>query len=260
MKGFCFLVFIALLCSLKTTAQKTTEPYKAIWLTKPSVGRTIPITKLLKGNLSDNLFDYDDRAVYWQLLSLYYFPKKHWGVSFQFQAMSSAALANNNETFNAALEKEFGSQYYLTHSGNEPENVHPIGGKFGRGFIGVNYRIEKNRLLLQPQIGFGVGSYFVNWKQVLLKEKNTNTLLRIQYEPKDKVKDNILLNASMAVGYKLSRRFYLNLDLMGSYFRTQNVITKTTTNMVTEVAQSEQVNYKGNIFSFNFGLGIFVVL
>ncbi len=246
--------------SLKTPAQKTMEPYKAIWLTKPSVGRTVPITKLLKGNLSDKLFEYDDRSVYWQIPSLYYFPKKHWGVSFQLFANSWSTLATNNQILNTALENEFGAQYYLSFSGNEPENGNPITGKFGGAMIGVNYRIEKNRFLLQPQFGFGVNSYFVNWKEVLLKEKNTNTLLRIKYDPKDKVKDHFLLNASMALGYKLNRHFYLNLDLMGSYFRTQNSITKTTTNMVTEVAQSEQLNYNGHIFSFSYGVGIFVVL
>ena len=43
------------------------------WYLKPAAGINIPLTRLLNGEITDNLFEYGDNSYYWQIISGNYF-------------------------------------------------------------------------------------------------------------------------------------------------------------------------------------------
>ena len=63
------------------------------------------------------------------------------------------------------------------------------------------------------------------------------------------------------MGYKMSDRFWVDLNLKTSFFRSNFTYEKTLTNLYTkEVEQVEQIPYKENIVEAYFSVGVTYVL
>ena len=88
--------------------------YKSKWQTKLLVGTNIPMTKLLQGTETDYLLQYDDNSYYWQILSISYFFHKHWGLGFNYQAITSSGIRKKCDNFAANIHLQYGDRHYVT--------------------------------------------------------------------------------------------------------------------------------------------------
>lgn len=235
--------------------------YKAKWQTRPNFGVNIPITKLLDGRIPGNLFEYGDNSIYWQVLTVSYFFHRHWGVDFNFQGMTSKNITKRADIFSEAMRLEYQGNYYVTPSTGASYNfINPFGGNFGRGFISLIYRYEKKRLFIYPKFSIGVNSIYIDWGEALLKQKNSNKLLKVSYESDIRPKDNFIMATSASFGYKLSKRFYFNLELMTSYYKTHITLTKKITDLNTTISTNEDIEYNKDIFTISIGGGLIFVI
>lgn len=235
--------------------------YKSKWQTRPSYGVNIPITKLLDGRIPDNMFEYGDNSTYWQVLSVSYFFHKHWGLEFNFQGMTAGNISKRADNFSNAMKSEYEDNYYVTPStGASYDDFNPFSGNFERGFIGLIYRYEKKRFFIYPKFSIGVSSFYTDWGEAILKQKNSNNLIEVSYDSGKRPNDHFIMATSSAFGYKLTKRFYLNIDLMTSYYKTDITFTKKITDLNTNISTSEDIRYNKDIFTLSIGGGLIFVI
>ncbi|MEO8147592.1 MAG: hypothetical protein ABI723_08150, partial [Bacteroidia bacterium] len=235
--------------------------YKSKWQTRPNYGINILITKLLDGRIADNLFEYGDNSTYWQVLSVSYFFHKHWGLEFNFQGMTAGNISKRADNFSNAMKSDYEDNYYVTSStGASYDDFNPFSGNFERGFIGLIYRYEKKRFFIYPKFSIGVSSFYTDWGKALLKQKNSNNLIEVSYDSGKRPNDHFIVATSTALGYKLSKRFYLNIDVMTSYYKTDITFTKKTTDLNTNISTSEDIRYDKDLFTLSIGGGLIFVI
>lgn len=235
--------------------------YQSKWQTRPNFGINFPITNLLDGRTTDYLFEYGDNSMYWQILSVSFFFHKHWGVEFNFQGMTAENVSNRVDNFSSAMNTEYEENYFVkTSTSSLYHDFNPIGGHFERGFIGLIYRMEKNRIFIHPKFSIGVSSFQTDWGQIILKEKNSNNVIEVFFDSGKRPNDHFVLATSMAFGYKLTKRLYFNLDLMTSYYKTDITFTKNITDLHTNQSTSENFRYNKNIYTLSVGGGLILVI
>ena len=251
------LVFIV----ASTIYSQQSNSYHSKWQVKPSAGYYFPVSKLLNGEATDYLIGYDDKTIYWQLLSVSYFFNKHWGLEFNFQAGSSRNIPARAGRFIESMEKEFGQTHYVEPSTGASFNSFSfIGGHVERGFLGLLYRVESPRFFLYPKFSIGVTSFYTDWGKAYLKEKNSHRVTEVLYASGRKPNDQFTLAPSVAAGYKISKRIYFSLDLLSTFFRTTLVFNKSIRDMDTGQQSLEVISYSKNIVSVGAGLGLIVVI
>jgi len=255
------LIFSVLVLLTVNLYSQDTLNYASKWLTRPSIGFNIPLTTLLKGDITDNLFEFDDHSTYWQVLSVTYFFHKRWGVEFNFQGNGSSKISNRDERFLKSVQSEYGNEYFVTPStGATYDSRNLIGGNIERGYLGLIYRIELKRLLIYPKLAIGVTSFYTDWGQAFLKLKGSNTVLKVDYSSGKRPNDHFTVAPSLTIGYKLTKRVFFNIDIMTSYYKTDITFTKSTTDLNTGQGTIEKNKYRKNIYTLSLGTGLIIVI
>lgn len=250
--------FISLILSLLTlySFSQDTMSYKSKWQTKPTVGFNIPITKLLKGDVTDYLFGFDDHSFYWQVLSISYFFQKHWGVEFNYQPGSSKRISKRGDKFLQSMQSEYGNDYFVTPS----TGASIFAGNIERGYMGLIYRLESKRFFIYPKISIGVTSFYTDWGEAYLKEKNSNKVITVSYSSGEIPNDFFTIAPSLTLGYKLTKRVFFNVELLTSYYKTNITYIKTTTDLNSGQSFNEETEYKRNMFNLSLGAGLIIVI
>jgi outer membrane protein W len=238
--------------------------YKSKWQIRLLAGADLPITKISQGTETDNLLQFDNSSFYLQPMypiTISYFFSKHWGVEFNMQGSISRVARNRNDRFVADMQLQYGDRFYVntTSTGNSDLDLSDI---FSiRGFLGVIYRFETDKYYVYPKFSIGLTSFNTDRGNVNLKEKNSNNEFRITYSSGDKLfKEYFTLAPSVSFGYKISKRFFLNADIMFSHFKTNFVYEKTTTNLLTNEMSMEYFDYKKDILTLSLGVGLIFVI
>ncbi len=237
--------------------QEKTNSYSRFYL-KPAGGINIPITKLLSGEIIDNLIEFDDNTYYTQFVSGNYFFSPKWGVELTYQTSSSEKISDQNVDSNTALEQKYGDTYFVSRKSFANVDLF-MGGGIHKGYLGVVYRIEKPRFAIMPKFAFGITSFTTNSKSVFLKEKNSNSIYELSYKPEKKVNDNFMLAPSFTFGYKFTKRIMANVDVQYSYFKTNIKYIEEKTNLFTaEKTTIQTIDYNKNVHTLSIGLGLII--
>lgn len=240
--------------------QEKSETYSK-WYLKPAVGINIPLTNLLLNEITDNLFEYDNNSYYWQVISGNFFFLKNWGVEFTYQAGNSKNISGRADRFNSEIQNKFGENYFVTpSSGAQYDDSNIILGNIERGYLGIVYRIEKYRFIFLPKLMIGVTSFYTDWGKADLKERGTNTVLKISYTSGKRPNDHFTIAPAVTFGYRISKRFIVNLDFLYSHFKTNIEFIEKTRNVFTEEVSYKSIDYKKNINTLSIGIGLIVVL
>ena len=255
-----FILFAFGIVSFSTYGQDSLA-YKSKWQTRLLFGTHIPMTKLLQGTETDYLFQYADNSYYWQILSVSYFFHKHWGLEFNYQAGTSSKIRQRGDNFTAFMQSEYNENYYVSPStGALYDDFNFFSGDIERGYLGVVYRFETNKFYVYPKFAIGVTSFYTDWGGADLKEKNSNIEYKINYSSGKRPNDHFTLAPSVSFGYKIARRFYFNADITFSYYKTDIVYEKTTTNLYTNERTIEHFDYKKGISTLSLGAGLIFVI
>ena len=262
-----FLLFAFGLFSLGIYGQETLA-YKSKLQTRLLFGTNIPITKLLQGTETDYLLQYDDNSFYWQIISISYFFHKHWGLEFNYQAGTSNRIRQRGDNFMESVQSMYSENYFVRPRTGAIYNDNFFAGDISRGYLGVIYRFETNKFYVYPKFAIGLTSIFTSWGSADLKEKNSNNEHTISYLNKNRRNTGALANAtdfftfapSISLGYKITKRFYFNADIMFSHFKTNIVYEKTFKNLYTNESTVEHFDYKKGVSTLSLGAGLIFII
>ena len=135
-----------------------------------------------------------------------------------------------------------------------------IGGNIEKGFLGVVYRYETPKIVILPKMLIGVTSFHSTYGIIYLKEKNTNNISQLSYDPKTYTNNYFTLAPSLTFGYRLSERILANIDFTYSFYQTNIEYTKEHTNLFTQNKTTENISYKKGISTISVGAGIIIEL
>jgi hypothetical protein len=234
------------------------------WQLRPSFGLNFPLTKLFNDTPSDNLINYSDgMTFYLQGAGVSWFFREHWGIEINVQASYSSETnaRKRSERFSGMLQNEYQDKYFVTTSSNASFGEEDIvGGSVQRGLIGINYRRDIGRFFIYPKLAIGVTSFNTDRRNAFLKEKNSNTLLKVEYSARIRPNDHFTTAGSLIAGYKLSKRVFFNFEIMTSYYRADFTFTKTTTDLNSGQSSLEMIYYGKDMFTLSLGTGLIIVL
>jgi len=256
-------ILISLLVCLRTLNTYSQDPlrYNARFVINPSFGFNRPMTTLLKGDVTDHLVQFNDHYHYWQVLSLAYFFNKHWGIGFDYRSGYSKSIDNKTDQFAESLESQYAKDYYVTPYATDGNDTDPkFLGQIQTGYLGVIYRLESSHFFFYPKLAIGITSFYTNWGQVFLKQKDANDVIRIYYWPNKMPHDHFVLAASASMGYKISKRIFISLNVLGSSYKTNFTYTQTTTDLNSGQSATEIITYKRRLLSLGLGAGLIIAI
>ena len=256
------LIIIALILGSIDCAfgQEKSRTYSR-WHLKSAAGINTPITTLLSGEITDYLFRYDDYSLYLQFISGSYFFSEKWGVEMSIQSNMSSGISSRTDRFNNQIQKQYREDYFINPYENKMYNdlnMSPLG--FPRMYLGLVYRIEKPKYIILPKLFIGVTLVSADQSTTYLKEKGSHTILELTYREEKGKSDFFTIAPGVSFGYRLSKRFIVNLDLVYSYFKPDFEYRKETRNIFTEESSSTTFDYKKDIHTLSMGLGLIIEL
>lgn len=254
------IIFVCLCVSsfLQISFCQDSLNYKSKWQVRANAGFNIPITNLLGNGITDNLFEYSDHSSYWKIATSFFF-RQHWGVEISYEGIIPKGISKRANKFIDGVKMEYNDNYYPIPSTGASYSSGGSG-SIGRGLVGVIYRFEQNRFFIYPKFSAGIFSFYTDWGNAVLKQKNSNNVFKITYDTERRPHDRFVTAISTAAGYRLSKRFSLNLDFMTSYYRTNIKFAKSFIDLNTNASTTEQIKYDRNVFTFSIGAGLIFVM
>jgi len=231
--------------------------YHSKWYFKVSTGFSAPLNRYTPAGRSDFLLSYSDASQYLQLVSATFWVTKKWGLEFSHTAHTSRLIRQKYGAFKSSLEEDYGAQFFITPSSSLEYETGLLGGSFERIGLGVVYRIETPKFLLLPKIAYGGTTIETNWGEALLKEKNSNSLLTLNYRiTSDPYDIQTTLNTGLSGLYRLSKKFLLSLDVQYTNIKLNLEYEEQLRNVFTEEVVTRSLIYKDSLHALTFGLGL----
>ncbi|MDO5607966.1 MAG: hypothetical protein Q4G08_05855 [Capnocytophaga sp.] len=197
MKRITLILCVLVIISWQRISAQGSPAYYSKWQTKLATGVGFPITKLANGSEADYLVEHVDNAdVYYQIPSVTFFFKKHWGVEFN---------VLNMETYYSpfpSAESAYGNNFYIREHSNTG-----ISNPLQKIFLGVVYRYETDRFYVHPKFSVGTVSYDLYWRRIGLKEKIRTSDTRFCIRQAKNPKRILCLSRRFRSGIKCSNGF-----------------------------------------------------
>ncbi len=247
MKNPFFLGWLISFVFLSNVYSQDSLAYKSRFQFRISGGMNIPLSDLNQNRETDFLINLENKVGVPVSLTFTFFLKKHWGIE--------ADLKINNSTGNEQKFKENITQQYENNFfpsiGTGISNETPK-----TGTIGIVYRKETEKFYFHPKLAIGIISFETNWGRARLKERNTNIEYELTYSAGKVYQDYFCVLPSFSTGYKMSKRFWIDLETSIVFYKTNFTYEKNLLNLYTQQNQKENIEYKKNRFETNISLGL----
>lgn len=231
--------------------------YHSKWYFKISTGFSAPLNRYTPAGRSDFLLSYSDASQYLQVVSATFWLTRKWGLEFSHTAHTSRLIRRQYDAFKSSLEKEYGEQFFITPSSSLEYETGLLGGSFERIGLGAVYRIETPKFLLLPKIVYGGAMIQANWGEAILKEKDSNSLLTLNYRiTSDPYATHPMISTGITGLYRLSKKFLLGLDVQYTRLKLDVAYEEELRNVFTEAVIMRPLVYKDALHSLTFGLGL----
>lgn len=252
---FIFLLATVLFVNKSFSQEQNSALYTNRFQLKVEGGLNMPLTDMNQNKITDYFVDYSAESKFVSSVSAIWFLRKRFGVEADLKFVYFNDHKNSYNQFQEFANNEYGENYYVKAFSPIENNFIPVVS------FGVVYRIETEHFYFYPKFSIGITSFYSNWGEINLKERNTNNEYRISYSQRKRAKDNLTLTPAVTMGYKLSDRFWVDLNLKTSFFRSNFTYETTRTDLYTkEVQQLEKTPYKENIVEAYFSVGVTYVL
>lgn len=251
-------ILIGLVCTVlftnKAFSQEKSSLYTSKFQLKVEAGYNIPLTNMNQGKITDYFTEYSSEKKFIPSISAIWFLRKRFGVEADVKFLYFNDSKNASERFNQFAINEYSENYFVKTNSPISNNFIPVIS------FGLVYRLETEHFYFYPKFSIGITSFYSNWAIIDLKEKNSNNEYEVEFSQGKIAKDNFTMIPAVTMGYKLTDRFWIDLNVKGSFFRSNFTYEKTLTNLYTNEVEVEKTPYKINVFETYISVGATYVL
>lgn len=224
------------------------------WDFQPAVGHNFSNSTLETGEITDYLIDYDFNNFYWQPVSATFYLFNFLGFEITLQE-SNSDKSDNSDSFDQALEQEYGDRYYISYSPNYHSN-NAILGDISTGYYGLVFRYQNNRFQWKAKMQIGSMSFENDTETVILKEKNSNNQLQVSYRTSSQEPTSTIIAPSIYAAYRVYKLFLVHLNFNFTYTNINFTYHEEITDLVTNESQFRTIPYSETLRKFAIGAGI----
>jgi hypothetical protein len=214
-------------------------------------GFTLPIQKTQTGAITDHLVgNKATMSYYFQLSSNYFFT--HWG----FGGTIVLNESTNPQNFVIDVQKKYANNYYVNIYGFDKGVVLTT----QKILIGPAYKIEQGKLVFIYKLQLGV-SQFSRWTHsAYLKEKNTNTIIAMDWTTNNSDKNFLCLNPSFSFGYKVKDKLLINVEVNSDVTFSKFTYSEKSRDIYSNISATKLYNYNKFINEISVGLSAVFIL
>lgn len=216
------------------------------------IGYNFPLNTVKVNPLTDQLTDINDKGVSLQMFSIGVYMKHNIGFELLLQGMPDTKSEDRTNRFVALVEERWADQYYINSLG--PYNNSGIS-QFA-GALGINYKIEKNRFTFIPKIFVGILSIDQASAIYYLKEKNANTVLKLNYSSDKSTQDKFMMGPAISAVYRFNSIIGFGLNASLFRYKANMVYEEKLTNLVTNESSSSYHHYTQTMHRMYIGLNM----
>lgn len=228
-------------CLLVTHAMAQKNPLrKQRLIISHGVGYSFLLNNLYVDPFIDQLNNFNQKGPLLNAFTLNWFLNSNLGVELKAYVLPGNESRNRKDVLQRMVEEQFGDHYYYSPA----FTYGPYAGDDSPIFIGsfgLTYKIEKKRFTYIP--GFHIGGIDLTAQPSyykILKEKDSNTMLRLDYRSLSNLSSSFTYGPEMSVMYRLNTIVGIKANL--SYLAYKALINYERT--VTDLAfQNKTVSY-----------------
>src|SRR5690554_6177711 len=165
-------------------------------------GLNKPFPNMNQNKVTDYFIEYSSESTIVPSLSAIWFIRKRFGVEADLKFIYFNDKKRNSIKLQEYANNKYGDNYYVQATSPIDNNFIPV------ITFGMVYRIETEHFYFYPKLSIGVISFYSNWGEIDLIEKNSNNEFKISYSQGKIAKDNFTLVPAVTMGYKLTDRFW----------------------------------------------------
>lgn len=230
---------------------------------RSSVGGNIALVPVNKGYETDNLIGFEDNSVYWQFISGTIYFNENWGVDASLYSFTSDNTYRLEDKFTQIINETYGEEYFILYNSVDRGRSYEMP-EYGtvRAFqAGLSYRYEKNeKFIVQPRLMFGVMVFDNINARIHLKERETNTLVRVDYSDSRSTNNAFSATLGSMIGYKFHKDWMIFAEVYYSYSYAGLEYTRETRDLYTEEVKFTTYDHPNHLSSLQFGVGLAVDL
>ncbi len=257
-----YRIFISLFICLQTVSAYSQDslPYRTKLHLGASVGVNATLRPFFKGEAADPLIAFDNHTIALQYLSISYFFRKHWGVALNVRMSYPKRAGIKSDQFSLLMHAQYDKDYYVYPDANGASIDHPgFAGEMEDGSLGIVYRLEGSRFFIYPKLAIGLITINGNIGSVRLKQKNANDEFYVSFMQNGGT-TSFTMAASALAGYKLSKRIFVHIEPLGTFYKTRFYYDKSITISNTHESTTAVIPYKRNVVSVSLSAGFSYVL
>jgi hypothetical protein len=252
------ILAISIFCLLSNSLLSQNSEPSLHWFLRPSFGYTFALNPKKFGFITDDLTTITNQTGYWQVFSGGCFIN-NWGLELNYLINENSQIYKRAERFTEAVIRKYSADYYCDIGGGvfyDPPGSYS--GTIQRGSMGPVYRISKGHLQYVFRGLIGVMSFPTDGGSVFLKEKGTNSLLKVEWSANKSTRDIFSLNPSFTFSYKITKRILFDADVNLWLYDLDFNYTETVTNYIKNESVSKLYHYKRMAIDLSAGAGIMI--
>ena len=207
------------------------------------VGYTFPLNTLHTDPIIDQLVGINGKGILLNFFTLNWFMKNNIGIEMRMQGLAGDNTRNENKALELLIADHFGDQYYYQPQYGLSNDSDGFPGF--AGMLGLAYKFERGRFSYIPKfyVGYMDVSASSSYNNTL-KEKNTNTILKVHYHGYPDLRSTLILGPAASVMYRFNS--ITGIRANASYLwhkagvRYKRAITNLATNNTTEANYSNK--------------------
>lgn len=251
-----YLVLIALCLSVNVAMAQKKALYRQRVIFNHGISYSLPFNKISTNSVADKLTTVNDKGFGIQFFSFNWFVKENFGVELLLHGTTNSTEKKRQKEFVSQVEGQFTSQYY-TDMAYIFEFEQSLSIKKFTAALGANYKIERHKFTCIPK--FFVGVLATEQMSVMarfMKERNTNNVMRLDYEGQPHSKGRLLLAPAATLMYRFNNILGVSFNAFYWWHNADVNYSETITDIATDKATINRLSNDKTLHGLNLGLSL----
>lgn len=220
------------------------------------ISYSLPFNKLSLNPVTDQLTSVNEKGIGIQFFSFNWFVKENFGVELLLHGVTTSNEIHRRKEFVSQVKRKFEGQYYpdRIYIG---ESQHMSTEKKFTAALAGNYKFERGKFTYIPKFFVGVMvTGQMSARNNFMKERNTNTVIRLDYEGRPHSEGRLLLGPSATMIYRFNSIVGVSFNAFYWWHKADVDFSERITNMATDEVSMNYYRTDKILHGLNLGVSL----